>query len=401
MTQLRQPSARRAAPAADDRDRGESIVKRRSAHSFLPALAAAGLAAFGFAVGGGGAAVADSSCSRNGSTLQVSIGSGEAVSIVRSGEDFDVTGPGISDSTCGGADMHNIQIVTVDGAGGDETLTLDLSGGQFEPGAGAGAGSAPSASEIEFIVDLLDGGADAFVLQGSDGVDVIRLGGTGVNVNNDNDADVGLSNVELVTVNGGKGNDVLSGAGGEGTGVPFPGPLTVNGDSDRDILTGGDAADVENGGAGNDLFFETPNAEGADVFNGGPGKDKVDYENRSNPVQVIVDGLANDGEAGEGDRVGADVEGAIGGSKADLLDGGILAAAVANVFDGRNGNDTLLGRDGKDSLTGSGGVDNLQGGRGDDLLDARDGVGDETVDGGSDTDTCLADRNDNVSNCEA
>ena len=59
------------------------------------------------------------------------------------------------------------------------------------------------------------------------------------------------------------------------------------------------------GGDGNDRLA---GGTGADAFVGGPGTDTADWSGRTQPVIASIDGAANDGEAGEGDNVGTDVE---------------------------------------------------------------------------------------------
>ena len=75
------------------------------------------------------------------------------------------------------------------------------------------------------------------------------------------------------------------------------------------------------GGSGNDVL--TGNASdnllagglGSDELNGLAGFDTVDYSERTICVTVDLDGApADDGEAGEGDTVAADVEAVRGGS---------------------------------------------------------------------------------------
>jgi Ca2+-binding RTX toxin-like protein len=72
-------------------------------------------------------------------------------------------------------------------------------------------------------------------------------------------------------------------------------PVTMLGGSGDDKLTGGWANDTLDGGPG------------ADVLKGGGGTDTVTYASRSAAVNVSLDGVANDGEAGEGDNAGTDV----------------------------------------------------------------------------------------------
>ena len=70
------------------------------------------------------------------------------------------------------------------------------------------------------------------------------------------------------------------------------------------------------------------------------------------PVLVALDGLVGDGEPGENDLVGADVEIAVGGL----------------------GDDSLVGNTEQNALFGLSGADQLSGGSEEDLLDAGDGA---------------------------
>ena len=89
---------------------------------------------------------------------------------------------------------------------------------------------------------------------------------------------------------GGSGNDILFAA-------------YTNNRSDNEF-TGNGGNDLEIAGAGNDTFHEGAAANGADDMDGGTGGDTCDYAARSNALSVSLDGVDNDGEAGEGDNCG-------------------------------------------------------------------------------------------------
>jgi Ca2+-binding RTX toxin-like protein len=129
------------------------------------------------------------------------------------------------------------------------------------------------------------------------------------------------------------------------------------------------------GEAGNDQL--RPGFAMDNVY-GGDGQDTVSYAERLNPVNVTLDGIGNDGEAGENDFVASDVENITGGSKDDTLTGN----ENGNKLVGGSGNDTLNGKS-----TGSF-PDQLEGGPGNDTLDGGP-VGSilDVLDGGADTDT--------------
>ncbi|MFN8187069.1 MAG: calcium-binding protein [Gaiellales bacterium] len=187
----------------------------------------------------------------------------------------------------------------------------------------------------------------------------------------------------------GSGNDVLFAA-------------YTNNRADNEF-TGGAGNDVEIAGAGNDVFHEGAAANGADDMDGGTGTDTCDYAARSNSVSVSLDGVDNDGEAGEGDNCGGvdpawvpywgetreSGYGYPGGDEGNPLSGQDVENA-----NGGSGNDQLVGSDagnvlngnaGNDALTGGGSTDTLNGGDGDDWMSG--GAGNDALAGGNGTDT--------------
>jgi Ca2+-binding RTX toxin-like protein len=97
-----------------------------------------------------------------------------------------------------------------------------------------------------------------------------------------------LAAVKSILVNAGDGNDSVSVAGGWKYHVAIP--STINGGAGNDSLTGGDAADLLrggagddliNGGAGNDQLFGEDGADrltgdaGTDLLDGGYGNDRL------------------------------------------------------------------------------------------------------------------------------
>jgi hypothetical protein len=99
-------------------------------------------------------------------------------------------------------------------------------------------------------------------------------------------------------------------------------------------------------------------------------------------VSVTPDGVANDGEPGEGDDVGPTFASITGGRGDDQLHA-VAGPGSGARLDGRAGNDrlfggpgndVLFGADGDDSLLGGDGGDELWGGSGADLLRGGDGT---------------------------
>lgn len=154
------------------------------------------------------------------------------------------------------------------------------------------------------------------------------------------------------------------------------------------ILRGGDGNDTLVGGSASDLL---DGGSGSDQLQGGPGADAVDYSTRTAPVTVTL-GTGADGEAGEADTVGLDVEHILGGSWDDTLTG----SGAANIVVGGGGNDTLHGASGNDQLRGGPGADTITGGHGNDTASGEagadhivGGLGGDALAGGADEDTLL------------
>ncbi len=106
-----------------------------------------------------------------------------------------------------------------------------------------------------------------------------------------------------------------------------------------------------------------------DVFDGGSGDDDICALGGDD---VVAGNAGSDHLAGHGGR-----DRLLGGPDDDVLEGG----------------------PGADDLTGHRGADAFEGGPGDDRIDAQDGVGGETVDGGAGDDTCIADLGDVLIDC--
>ena len=164
-------------------------------------------------------------------------------------------------------------------------------------------------------------------------------------------------------------------------------PVAADGGDGSDVLSGGAAGDDLHGGAGADLLSggggedrldsgASPGGTGTDVLVGGDGIDTVDYSQRTTPQTMSLDGVANDGEAGEDDNIGSDVEHLVGGSQGDTIVGG----AASDILEGRDGDDRIAASPGDDMLSGGDGDDNVDGGAGDDAI--RGDLGADTLAGG-------------------
>jgi Ca2+-binding RTX toxin-like protein len=226
-----------------------------------------------------------------------------------------------------------------------------------------------------------------------------------------------------VTITGTNGPDTITGTNGDDVIAARAGNDVVFGLGGNDTVCLGAGNDRLDGGPGNDTVFAQAAPDGSDTIVG-DGSDTVSYSARTTPVNVSLDGVANDGAAGEHDNITN--AGVIGGSAADtlgdpsatrhLLSGGPgndtlsgnfltgdagddalthLSNDGSGLLSGGDGNDTLTdngsarrsfltGDNGDDTILGGSGGDNLSGGTGDDLLVG--GTGDDGLTGGAGND---------------
>jgi Ca2+-binding RTX toxin-like protein len=168
--------------------------------------------------------------------------------------------------------------------------------------------------------DVLDGGLGADVLTGGAGIDT---------------ADYATRTQNLTLNLDGAAND---GAPNEKDRIDMD-IENLTGGSGHDRMTGNGGANVLLGNAGNDTL---DGGLGKDVMLGGAGIDTVSYASRSQNLFLNLDGLANDGAAGELDRIGSDIENLTGGSGADTITGN----AARNILGGGAGNDVIFRRRG-------------------------------------------------------
>jgi Ca2+-binding RTX toxin-like protein len=279
----------------------------------------------------------------------------------------------------------------------------------FETVLGGAAGDTLVGSDR---AELLDGGLGNDVLDGRGGTDFLEagtndpsndrlLGGDGADVLRGRAGDDVLAGGPGDDdLSGEGGNDLVDGEAGRDTVEGGSGLDEVRGDDGNDILYGGDrlefGADSDDrlyGGSGDDQLLGGPandfldGGPGADRMGGGAGEDTVSYQTRTAHVEVTFDGIANDGERGEGDNVDYDVETILGGTDEDTLTGD----RRPNILNGARG---------EDLLSGGAGSDNLTGGTGGDLVRARDDARD-IVSCEQGRDMAIVDaRETSIANCE-
>ena len=211
---------------------------------------------------------------------------------------------------CGAATTANTDSISiVGGAGSQEHVTIDQTGGAFAPGATAETG----ASEIEIAVNLGDV-TDTVTVLGTAGDDLIFAGQNGVALNADGDVDVTFAPLPAVLeIRGGGGQNSLSGQGSQGAGGRFTGKLALYAGDLGDTLNGGDGGDELYGGAGADQLH---GRSGSDALSGGAGDDTL-AGNDGNDQLTGGDGA--DSLVGSG---GDDVFFAVDGAADSLLNGG-------------------------------------------------------------------------------
>lgn len=182
--------------------------------------------------------------------------------------------------------------------------------------------------------DRFDGGTGPDLITGGEGTDTVTYESRAERVvlTLDDTANDGAAGEEDDI----RGSEVLiGGSGGD----------TLRGDSGAQWLQGGPGADelYEGGGTG-------------DRLSGGDGFDAAGYGDRTAALRLSADGVADDGEAGEQDRIDPDVESIGGGSGPDHLTGSPGADDLSgfggdDVIDGRGGADRLFGGDGTDTAS--------------------------------------------------
>lgn len=336
-------------------------------------------------------ASAAASCTFDGATntMTITLGPGDSVTVSRdSPGTFVVSGTGLPATDCvpgsGAATVHNTDLVLVEGAGGNESLTIDMTNGTF-------AGFA-----MTFDIDLGGGTGDTLTVNGLTTADNIRVGGDAglINLNGSGLVEVpSVAGVEARTINAQAGNDTVSATGGQGTGGITTAPLAVNGGPGNDAVTGGSGPDVLSGEGGDDTLA---GRGGDDVLDGGPGDDPtISGEDGNDTLRGgdgadVLDGGGDDDTlaGGPGDDV---LDGGVGNNTADYADalaGVTVSLSVAGDQDtGGAGTDdlgriqNLSGSPFDDRLTGSTAANVLSGRGGNDVLDG--GPRNDTLIGGA------------------
>jgi|GEM_PF-3356704 len=297
-------------------------------------------------------------------------------------------------------------------------LTATRSGGNYvftESGAVAIAAAAPCANLSAAVATCP-----------ATGIRDINISLGDLNDTGSYDASIG-SPVEEVFIDGGPGNDTITAAGTVGgfllgregndliTGDEADDDIradegndTIVGGAGADIVFDGPGADTVDAGPGSDRFFGGIDPDPGDVLDGGSGlDDSIDLRQRTGPLNINLNGLADDGEPGENDNL-IGIEEIDSGEGDDTLTGGpepnsLSSGTGDDALDGGPGQDflfadqgadTISGGDGPDTIIGGGGGDQLVGGEGDDVFFGEffdDGADAYSGEAGTDTITEIGD----------
>ena len=248
--------------------------------------------------------------------------------------------------------------------------------------------------------DYLEGGFEGDHLDGGDGIDSINYYSSNDPITVDLAAGTidggegtGDTPVSIEYVAGSPHDDVMLGSAGYDRFEGYYGNDVLDGRGGDDELQGGYGDDQISGGPGDDWLAEQSDQDGADLLDGGEGFDLVDYWGRDAGISLSVDGVANDGEAGEGDNIIA-VEELGAGNNADIITG----TADVDKVKSRGGDDNVTAKGGGDKVNGGGGDDKVNGGGGNDVLDG--GPGKDLIIGGKGKDTCYITKGDETKGCE-
>jgi hypothetical protein len=324
--------------------------------------------------------------------------------------------------------------ISVDGAGGNDTILVSRANGAFTEAAtlmgGAGNDTITSGNTNDALLggddtdtliwnpgegsDVIEGGngTDTLVFNGSNANEVFAETANGVRVRLDRDIgaiamDIGttenltlnmlggddsftgtgnLAALIITTVNGGDGNDTILGTNGVDT---------LRGDAGNDFIDGQQGNDQQFGGADNDTIQWDP-GDGSDLVEGEAGVDKLVF-NGSAGAEIMA--VAPNGNRIRFTRNIGNIIMDIGTTEdldvnclagIDTMTGanGLVARGLLRMrIDGGDVDDILTGGDTDDTILGGLGVDTLNGGDGNDTLTGGDG--NDTMNGGIGDDTMI------------
>ena len=323
-------------------------------------------------------------------------GSGDDIVAGQSGNDVISTGSGNDTIVWNGIgngidtilDSEGVQTVTVQGDSGVNNFSVDSNGGLLRVTEGAASITvATSTTTIN-----VNGGSEDDTITIGELADVNPLV-LNVDGQGDNDtitaADANIGDVRMF-LNGGTGNDTITGSRDGDSINGDGGDDSVFGGLGNDSIDGGDGNDTLNGEAGNDSLLGNT---GNDLMDGGEGDD------------IAFGGLGNDtaiGGFGDDSLLGGFGSDVLNGNSGnDFADGGrdndqVLGGSGDDSLKGGTGDDTVRGQSGSDLIKGGDGDDRITGDSGNDIIDAGDGNDD--VNGGNGNDIATGNDGDDTLN---
>jgi Ca2+-binding RTX toxin-like protein len=317
-------------------------------------------------------------------------------------------GPGPGDDTLTYANEPGPVTVTLGGAVFDKATT-------FEHLVGTAAGDTLTGDSQDQVIDggqgndVLDGGGGADTLNGGDGKDELHGDGGNAHLNGNGGDDTifgdstpgdevdGGDDFDILTYAGVSANVVVNlGGGGDDSAANVEqvnggnGDDKLTGDVHNQFLYGGSGNDELRGGGGDDRLDGETNDDTifgddltGDTLVGGDGADILSYEGETGPVTVDLTGSGTDSATLFEHVIGSDAGDTLtGDDDPQTIDGG---PGNDHIF-GRGGVDDLNGDGGADELTGEAGIDTVHGGDGDDTI-FEDPTEHDTVVGDADVDT--------------
>ena len=329
--------------------------------------------------------------------------------VVRGDEGDDIIYGGLSASMLDGGDGHDLIFAKEVGVDGEDLAFTGLGlGNEVEGGTGNDTVIGGSGND-----DLSGGSGNDLIISGDfDSLASSALGGFG------NDTIYGGGGGGD-TLGGGGGNDLIF--GGNFDALPIENPFVsgstgggdniIEGGDGIDTLIAGDGVDMLIGGAGRDLLIggsgtgggiagtgaKLIGGAGNDTIFAGSGDDNIQgeagddlilaaYEQGTLPTSGGGNNLITGGTGNDRVQAGLGSDQVFGEDGNDFIIGGIYGVTVGNddVYEGGEGNDTLLGGEGDDTIRGNGGDDQIFTGGSSDLFS---GLGNDSVSGGDGNDT--------------
>ena len=240
----------------------------------------------------------------------------------------------------------------------DGNDSISSSGGNDYIWAGGGQDFVNGGSAADFV----DGGSGADLLWGGSGADTLQGGAGADQIYGNGPMGGGSVSYLLVFAFDGATDSALA---GQSNGAFF----ADADDSAADVLEGGAGNDSLFGNGGNDTLDGGADSDdltggaGADWLDGSSGMDYARYDASATGVVVRLDvGVGLNGDA-QGDVL-LSIEGLFGSAFQDFL----IGANTRDLLFGQDGHDWLYGQGGDDNLQGGAGTDQILGGAGADLL---------------------------------